>query len=503
MEHDACGIGFLANLKAKRTHKLVEDSLILLRNMEHRGGCGCEPETGDGAGILIQIPHEFFEKECAKIDIDLPEKGKYGVGMIFFPKDETIREECRTILNINIRKLGFKLLGYRKVPINNEGVGKTALSLEPQIEQVFVTHEEFCDDPETFERKLYVLRRHTTHTIGRNVKGNNGFFYIPTFSCNTISYKGQLTTYQLESYFTDLMDPNVLSAFALIHSRFSTNTFPNWKLAQPFRYIAHNGEINTIKGNVNWMLSNQTLLESTLFTKEEIQMLLPICDSFHSDSANLDAVIELLVMGGRSLPHVMMMLIPEAWQEHDQMDQKRKEFYQYHAALMEPWDGPASICFTDGKIVGATLDRNGLRPSRYCLTKDGLVIMASEAGALPVDQSKVVLKGRLQPGRMFIADLEKGRIVSDEEVKEEIISMKPFDEWIKYNEIGIDEIPEVEEKSYPYDPESLLIKQRAFGNTSEDLNMLLAPMLEDGKEPIGSIDADTPLSVLSHKSKHL
>ncbi len=503
MEHDACGIGFLANLKAKRTHKLVEDSLIMLRNMEHRGGCGCEPETGDGAGILVQIPHEFFEKECAKINIELPEQGKYGVGMLFFPKDENIREECRTILNINIRKMGFKLLGYRKVPINNEGVGNTALSLEPQIEQVFVTHEEFCDDPEALERKLYVLRRHTTHTIGKNVKENNGFFYIPTFSSKTISYKGQLTTFQLESYFTDLMDPNVLSAFALIHSRFSTNTFPNWKLAQPFRYIAHNGEINTIKGNVNWMLSNQTLLESTLFTKEEIQMLLPICDSYHSDSANLDAVIELLVMGGRSLPHVMMMLIPEAWQEHDQMDQKRKEFYQYHAALMEPWDGPASICFTDGKIVGATLDRNGLRPSRYCLTEDGLVIMASEAGALPVDQSKVVLKGRLQPGRMFIADLEKGRIVSDEEVKEEIISMKPFDEWIKYNEIGIDEIPEVEEDSHPYDPTSLLNKQRAFGYTSEDLKMILAPMIEDGKEPIGSMGADTPLAVLSHKSQHL
>jgi glutamate synthase (NADPH/NADH) large chain len=503
MEHDACGIGFLANLKGKRTHRLVEDALIMLRNMEHRGGCGCEPETGDGAGILLQIPHEFFEKECENLRIDLPEHGKYGVGMIFFPKDETIREECRTILNINIRKQGFKLLGYRKVPVDNEGVGKTALSLEPQIEQVFVTHDEFCDDPDTLERKLYVFRRHTTHTIGRTVKGNDGFFYIPSFSCKTISYKGQLTTYQLESYFTDLMEPHVHSAFALIHSRFSTNTFPNWKLAQPFRYIAHNGEINTIKGNVNWMLSNQTLLESTLFTKDEIQMLLPICDAFHSDSANLDAVIELLVMGGRSLPHVMMMLIPEAWQEHDQMDLKRKIFYQYHAALMEPWDGPASICFTDGKIVGATLDRNGLRPSRYCLTEDGLVVMASEAGALPVDQSKVILKGRLQPGRMFIADLEKGRIVSDEEVKEEIIGRKPFDEWIQYNEISIDEIPDTDLKSFEYDESSILNKQRAFGYTSEDLKMIIAPMIEFAKEPIGSMGADTPLAVLSHKSQHL
>lgn len=503
MEHDSCGIGFLANLHGKRTHKLVEDSLIMLRNMEHRGGCGCEPETGDGAGILLQIPHEFFEKEGARLGIELPDQGKYGVGMVFFPKDESVREECRTILNINIRKLGFRLLGYRKVPVNNHGVGKTALSLEPRIEQVFVTHDEVCEDPDAFERKLYVLRRYTTHTIGKNVKGNDGFFYMPTLSCKTISYKGQLTTYQLESYFLDLMDSHVQSAFALIHSRFSTNTFPNWKLAQPFRYIAHNGEINTIKGNVNWMLSNQTLLESTLFTKEEIQMLLPICDFSHSDSANLDAVIELLVMGGRTLPHVMMMLIPEAWQEHDQMDQKRKEFYQYHAALMEPWDGPASICFTDGKIVGATLDRNGLRPSRYCLTEDGLVVMASEAGALPVDQSRVVLKGRLQPGRMFIADLQKGRIVSDEEVKEEIMSLKPFGEWIKYNETGIDEIPDTDEATYHFDPDSLLNKHRAFGYTSEDLKMILAPMMESGKEPVGSMGADIPLAVLSRKSQHL
>jgi len=503
MEHDSCGIGFIANLKAKKTHKLVEDSLIMLRNMEHRGGCGCEPDSGDGAGILIQIPHEYFNKECKKIGFELPEEGQYGVGVLFFPPDEAVAEECRIILNINIKKLGFTLLGYRKVPINNEGIGVSALSLEPTIEQVFVTHEDVKDDPDAFERKLYILRRHTTHTIGRTVKENNKFFYIPTFSSKLITYKGQLTTFQLESYFPDLMNPRVHSAFALIHSRFSTNTFPNWKLAQPFRYIAHNGEINTIKGNVNWMLSNQTLLESTLFTKEEIQMLLPIIDDSHSDSANLDAAIELLVMGGRSLPHVMMMLIPEAWQEHDQMDQSRKEFYQYHAALMEPWDGPASICFTDGKIVGATLDRNGLRPSRYCLTEDGMVIMASEAGALPVDQSKVVLKGRLQPGRMFIADLEKGRIVSDEEVKEEIISQKPYSDWIKYNEISIDEIDENPELKYPYDESSLLIKQRAFGYTSEDLRLILTPMIEQGKEPLGSMGADIPLAILSHKSQHL
>lgn len=503
MEHDSCGIGFLANLKAKRTHNLIENALIMLRNMEHRGGCGCEPETGDGAGILLQIPHEFFVKEASKLGFYLPDMGKYGVGMLFFPKDERLREECRTILNINIRKLGFKLLGYRKVPVNSFGVGKTALSQEPVVEQVFVAHKEFGNDPDTLERKLYVLRRHTTHTIQRSVRDPNRHFYIPTFSNKMIAYKGQLTTYQLEPYYPDLIDPKVHSSFALIHSRFSTNTFPNWKLAQPFRFIAHNGEINTIKGNVNWMLSNQTLLESTLYTKEEIQMLLPICDFTHSDSANLDAVIELLVMGGRSLPHVMMMLIPEAWQEHNQMDDKRKEFYQYHASLMEPWDGPASICFTDGKIVGATLDRNGLRPSRYCLTDDGLVVMASEAGALPVDQSKVILKGRLQPGRMFIADLEKGRIVSDEELKNELINRKPYGEWMKYNELHIDEIPETNEPKYQYDESEILIKQKAFGYTQEDLKMILAPMVKTAKEPVGSMGADTPLAVLSHQSQHL
>ncbi len=503
MEHDSCGIGFIANLKFKRTHKLISDSITMLMNMEHRGGCGCEPETGDGAGILFQIPHEFFVKECNKIGFTLPDQGKYGVGMVFFPKNPVAQEECKTILNLNIRKMGFELLGYRKVPVNPFGVGKTALSQEPYIEQVFITHSKYVNDPDVFERKLYILRRHTTNSINHSVKENEGHFYIPTLSCKTIAYKGQLITYQLQSYFPDLLDPKVKSAFALIHSRFSTNTFPNWKLAQPFRFIAHNGEINTIKGNVNWMLSNQTLLESTLFTKEEIQMLLPICDFTHSDSANLDAVIELLVMGGRSIPHVMMLMIPEAWQGHNEMDTKRKEFYQYHASMMEPWDGPASICFTDGKIVGATLDRNGLRPSRYCLLDDGTVIMSSEAGALPVDQSKVVMKGRLQPGRMFICDLEKGRIVSDEEVKQELINRKPYGDWIRFNELSIEEVPEEKDPKYTFNPDTLLTRQQAFGYSNEDLRAILGPMIETGKEPIGSMGMDTPLAVLSRQSQHV
>lgn len=503
LEHDACGIGFVAHLKGKKSHEVIEDAITMLENMEHRGACGCEPETGDGAGIMIQMPHEFFAREAKKLKIDLPSFGNYGVGMVFFPKDENIRNDCKTILNINIRKLGFELLGYRRVPTNSEGVGDTALSKEPVIEQVFVKHKELVDDPESLERKLYVLRRYTTHTVAKTVPNSQDDFYIPTFSHKILAYKGQLTTYQLKNYFLDLRDERLQSAIALIHSRFSTNTFPKWKLAQPFRYIAHNGEINTIKGNVNWMRSNESILESTLFTREEIQMLLPICDAEHSDSANLDSMIELLVMGGRSLPHVLMMLIPEAWQEHDLMDETKRAFYQYHATLMEPWDGPASICFTDGKVVGATLDRNGLRPSRYCLTEDHKLVMASEAGALPVDQSKVILKGRLQPGRMFVADLEQGRIISDEELKQDICSRKPYAEWIQNNETHIDSLPVPDQFTYEFDHSTLLRRQHAFGYTEEDLKVLIQPMIQTGKEPIGSMGADNPLAILSDQSQHL
>ncbi|MFW5762129.1 MAG: glutamate synthase central domain-containing protein, partial [Cyclobacteriaceae bacterium] len=503
LEHDACGIGFVAHLKGKKSHSVIEDAIKMLENMEHRGACGCEPDTGDGAGILIQNPHEFFMKECSRLNINLPAFGEYGVGMIFFPKDDDLRDDCRTLLNINIRKLGFELLGYRKVPTNNASIGATAASKEPVIEQVFVKHKDINNDPEALERKLYVLRRYTTHTVNKTLPKAGDDFYLATFSHKIIAYKGQLTTFQLKDYFPDLHDERTQTAIALIHSRFSTNTFPKWKLAQPFRYIAHNGEINTIRGNVNWMRSNETILESTLFTKEEIQMLLPICDAEHSDSANLDSMIELLVMGGRSLPHVLMMLIPEAWQENDLMDPVKRSFYQYHATMMEPWDGPASICFTDGKIVGATLDRNGLRPSRYCLTEDHKLIMASEAGALPVDQSKVVLKGRLQPGKMFVANLEEGRIVSDEELKADICSRRPYADWIENNETHIDSLPEPESLTYQADESTLIQRQQAFGFTEEDLKVVLKPMAETGKEPIGSMGADNPLAILSDQAQHL
>lgn len=501
-EHDSCGIGFVANLKGKKSHHIIEDAITMLINMEHRGGCGCEPDTGDGAGILIQMPHEFFAEECKKIGFELPPFGEYAVGMIFFPDDPDRREECRGFLNDSIKDLGFELLGYREVPTNNAGIGPTALSVEQKVEQVFIRQTDY-KDPDALERRLFVLRNFVTHRIREHVPGTEDYFYISTLSHKIIVYKGQLRTTQLKPYYRDLQDDRVVSALALIHSRFSTNTFPSWKLAQPFRFIAHNGEINTIRGNVNWMKSKEALLESTLFSREELDIILPICDATHSDSANLDNIVEMLTLGGRSLPHVMMMLIPEAWQDNETMEEHKKAFYEYHASLMEPWDGPASICFTDGKIVGATLDRNGLRPSRYLLTDDDTLIMASEAGALPVDPSKVVLKGRLKPGRMFVADLEKGKIISDEVLKEEICTQQPYREWLNKHQYKIEDLPAKEPRNYSIEEPSLLKKQLAFGYTTEDLRVVLGPMSDIAKEPIGSMGADTPLAVLSHQSQHL
>ncbi|MEX2592615.1 MAG: glutamate synthase large subunit [Anditalea sp.] len=502
LEHDSCGIGFVANLKGIKSHDIIEDAITMLVNMEHRGGCGCEPDTGDGAGILIQMPHDFFAEECEKIGFELPAYGQYAVGMIFFPSDPDRREECRGFLNDSIKDLGFELLGYREVPTNNAGIGPTALSVEQKVEQVFIRQLDF-KDPEALERRLFVLRNVATHHIREHVSGTEDYFYIPTLSHKIIVYKGQLRTTQVKPYYPDLQDERVISALALIHSRFSTNTFPSWKLSQPFRFIAHNGEINTIRGNVNWMKSKEALLESTLFTNEELDILLPICDATHSDSANLDNIVEMLTLGGRSLPHVMMMLIPEAWQDNDTMEEHKKAFYEYHSSLMEPWDGPASICFTDGKIVGATLDRNGLRPSRYCLTDDDKLVMASEAGALPIEPSKIVLKGRLKPGRMFVADLEKGKIISDEDLKREICTQQPYREWLDKHKYNIDDLPAKNARIFNEEEPSLLKKQLTFGYTTEDLRVVLGPMSDIAKEPIGSMGSDTPLAVLSHQAQHL
>ncbi len=502
MEHDACGIGFVANLKGKRSHAVVINAMEMLMNMEHRGAVGSDPGTGDGAGILIQVPHEFFKEECKNLGFDLPEFGKYGVGMIFFPADEEVREECRYILNKHIGELGFELLGYRKVPTQNEHIGVTAKSIEPWVEQLFVRHKTI-NNPADLERKIYVLKKYTSHFIGHNVEENKNEFYFLSFSYKTIVYKGQLRTNQVVPYFPDLDDKRVETALALVHSRFSTNTFPKWKLAQPFKYIAHNGEINTIRGNINWMSSKESLMESSHFIKEDIDRLLPICDPEHSDSANLDSMIEILVLGGRSITHALMMVIPEAWQDNEHMPEYKKSFYAYHASLMEPWDGPASICFTDGNVVGATLDRNGLRPSRYCLTTDDMVIMASEAGALRVDQSKVVMKGRLQPGKMFVADLSQGRIISDKELKKDICTKNPYKKWLDEYAISIRDLPLADNFEFQYDENTLIQRQIAHGFTSEDFKMILQPMVDQKTEPLGSMGADTPLAVLSGQSQHL
>jgi glutamate synthase (NADPH/NADH) large chain len=502
-EHDACGIGFVANIKGNKSHQHITDALTVLENMEHRGACGCEVNTGDGAGIMLQIPHEFFFDECLKLGVHLPAYGKYGVGVVFFPKEIRLREECRDIFNRAAEKLGLEILAYRKVPVNKEDIGPTALSVEPCMEHVFVACPDHITNPDEFERKLFVLRNYASHTISNSVKKDEIGFYLASLSYKTLIYKGQLTSMQVRKYFPDLSDKRVVSAFGLVHSRFATNTFPSWKLAQPFRYIAHNGEINTLQGNLNWLRTSEKGFTSPYFSKEEMEMLLPIVTAGQSDSACLDNMIELLTLTGRSLPHVMMMLIPEAWDGNDQMDPVKKAFYEFHACMMEPWDGPASISFTDGKMIGATLDRNGLRPSRYAVTHDDRVIMASETGVLPIDPSLIKEKGRLQPGKMFVVDMEQGRIISDDELKQSICSQKPYAEWLNKYKIRLEELPEPRVMFTHLEHDQVFKYQKVFGYSTEDLDTIIAPMAIDGKEPIGSMGTDIPLAILSEQPQHL
>ena len=501
-EKDSCGIGFIAHLEGVKSHSIILDSLLMLSNMEHRGGCGFDENSGDGAGILIQLPHEFFVSKWEELSFILPSEGTYGVGMTFFPKDTKLRKICKDFIEISCRELNFELLGYRKVPINPEGIGLAALIGAPEIEQLFLRPCFALKNQDELERKLYVFRKYVTHKIHELLDSYEDFLF-GSLSSKTLIYKGQLTTHQVNSYFLDLRDPEMRSSLALVHSRFSTNTFPSWKLSQPFRYMAHNGEINTIKGNVNWMKSKETLLETSLFTPEEVTMLLPIVDMGGSDSANLDNVIELLYQGGRSLPHAIMMLIPEAWQGNTLMEDYKKAFYEYHDCITEPWDGPASICFTDGKIVGATLDRNGLRPSRYLVTKDRRVIMSSEAGAFVVAPEMILQKGRLQPGKMFIADLEKGRIISDEELKRGICNEHPYREWLVKHKISFSDLAKPDREQEYLEPEELLRQQLAFGITREEIQEIFLPMIVDGKEPISSMGNDAPLAILSDQPQNL
>ena len=499
-EHDACGIGFVASISGQKSHDIIQKGIQVLLNLAHRGACGCDAETGDGAGVLIQIPHKFFARECEKLGFTLPKPGTYGVGMTFLPVEKHQRLQSEGILERIIREEGLSLLGWRDTPVYASAIGRVARSSQPYIQQVFVRCAPEMDE-DSFERKLYVVRKRAENEIRESGVEDSEMFYIPSLSCRTIVYKGLLLAQQITNFYRELADPDVVSALCLVHQRFSTNTFPSWQRAHPYRYIAHNGEINTLRGNVNWMHARQSLLRSSLFG-EDLKKLNPIIAPDGSDSANFDNAVELLLQAGRSLPHVMAMLIPEAWAGNPHMKPEKRAFYEYHACSMEPWDGPAAIAFTDGRVIGATLDRNGLRPGRYVVTHDDLVVMASEAGVLDIAPEQVKKKGRLQPGKMFLVDTVEGRIVSDKEIKEKLAARQPYAEWLKEYQITIDQLPEPSRMHNP-DAETLLRRQRAFGYTDEDLRMILGPMATRGEEPVGSMGTDTPLACLSDKPQSL
>ena len=501
-EHDACGLGFVVNMKGKKSHQMVTDALKILVNLDHRGACGCEANTGDGAGILIQIPHDFFVTEAARLGFELPAVGHYGVGQLFLPQVPGHREAVKAAFAKIVAAEGQALLGWRDVPVNNSSLGKTAVGVEPFMVQAFVGRSASVKDEAAFERRLYIIRKLAEQQIhyANSVPGGD-WLYISSLSARTLTYKGMLMSEQVEKYYDDLRNPAVTTAIALVHSRFSTNTFPSWDRAHPNRYIAHNGEINTLRGNVNWMKARQALFTSQIFG-DEIKKILPVINTDGSDSAQFDNCVELLTLAGRELPHAMMMMIPEPWENHESMDPERRAFYEFHSCLMEPWDGPASMAFTDGKFIGACLDRNGLRPSRYYVTKDDVVIMASEAGVLPVEPERIAVKGRLQPGKMFLVDLEQGRIIADEELKRKYASAQPYQKWLDENHVLLEKLPEPP-NVHEADHDSILQRQQAFGYTFEDLRFIVGPMAQTGVQPLGSMGTDTPLAVLSEKPQLL
>jgi glutamate synthase (NADPH) large chain len=499
-EHDSCGIGFVASVRGEKNHDIIRKGVQVLLNLAHRGACGCDPETGDGAGVLIQIPHKFFVRECEKLGFSLPEPGTYAVGLTFLPVEKHPRLQCEGILERIVREEGLSVLGWRDTPVYASAIGRVARASQPYIQQIFITRGPDLDE-DAFERKLYVIRKRAENEVRQSGIEDAEMFYIPSLSCRTIVYKGLLLAPQITNFYRELCDPDVESALCLVHQRFSTNTFPSWERAHPYRYIAHNGEINTLRGNVNWMHARQSLLASPLFG-EDLKKLFPIIAPDGSDSANFDNAVELLVQAGRSIPHAMAMLIPEAWAGNPHMEAEKRAFYEYHACMMEPWDGPAAIAFTDGRVIGATLDRNGLRPGRYVVTHDDLVVMASETGVLDVPAEQVKMKGRLQPGRMFLVDTVEKRIISDEEIKKKLASQQPYADWLTQNQITIDQLPEPSRMHFP-DSETLLRRQRAFGYSDEDLRMILGPMASSGEEPVGSMGTDTPLACLSDKPQSL
>ena len=504
-EHDSCGVGFIVNVKGTKSHKLVRQAFEIGINLLHRGACGCENNTGDGAGILLQLPHKFLSKKTATIGFKLPTPGSYGVGVVFLPRDQTAQQQIENIFAEIIREEDQILLGWRDVPTDDSHLGATARSGEPIIRQVFIGHEnggaKQNDGHLHFERKLYVIRKRVSREVNALGQLAQDMFYIASLSSNTIIYKGMLIADQIERMFPDLSDPDVESALALVHSRFSTNTFPSWPLAHPYRYIAHNGEINTLRGNINWMRARESLCKSNSFG-DDLQKLFPLIREGQSDTATFDNVLEFLALSGRPLAHAILMMIPEPWSNHESMSPDRRAFYEYHASLMEPWDGPASIAFTDGRVIGAVLDRNGLRPSRYYVTKDDMVIMASEVGVLDIPPENVLIKERLHPGRIFLVDTEQGRIIDDDEIKGDLAQQNPYGEWLAQKLVHLSDLPITPVLERP-DQETVLTRQRAFGYTEEDLRILIAPMAQNGAEPLGSMGTDTALAVLSDRSRLL
>ncbi|MEN8239250.1 MAG: glutamate synthase central domain-containing protein, partial [Actinomycetota bacterium] len=503
LDHDSCGIGFVADIKGRKSRQIIEQGLTVLANLTHRGAVGADPLAGDGAGMLLQIPDRFLREEMAAADIVLPEPGHYGVGLIFLPQDPADRIVCEHAIEETVMREGLTVLGWRDVPVDSTCLGESVRPIEPVIRQILIERPDSIEDSNEFERKLFVVRKQSHIQLSKRDPElmQRGRFYITSMSSRTITYKGMMLAANLAVYYKDLADERVESALALIHQRFSTNTSPSWRLAQPFRYLCHNGEINTVQGNINWMMARRQNMSSEILG-DDLEKLWPLIGDGASDSATFDNSLELLLAGGYSLGHAMMLMIPEAWADNPLMDSGRKAFYEYHAAVMEPWDGPSAVAFTDGRQIGATLDRNGLRPARYFVTDDDLVVLASETGVLDIPEHKIVKKWRLQPGKMLLIDLEQGRIVDDPELKDSLSGAKPYQKWLDETQIHLADLPQ-EVASMGPDARTLAMTQRAFGYTREDIDFFLKPMASTGKDPVGSMGRDTPPAVLSDRPKML
>src|SRR5882757_5662038 len=501
LEKDSCGVGFIANIKGQKSHQIVSDAINILCNLEHRGAVGADPRAGDGAGILVQIPHAFFKRKAAEIGFQLPEPGDYAIGALFLPKETAWRRVIQSIVAEQIKAEGLMLLGWRDVPSDNSSLGETVKPTEPYHMQVFIGRNGGAKTEDEFERRLYILRKSISQAIYQRRERGLAGYYPASMSCRTIIYKGMFLADQLGKYYPDLHEEDFESALALVHQRFSTNTFPTWSLAHPYRFIAHNGEINTLRGNVNWMAARQASVSSELYGKD-ISRLWPISYEGQSDTACFDNALEFLVQGGYRLAHAMMMMIPEAWAGNPLMDEERRSFYEYNAALMEPWDGPAAIAFTNGRQIGATLDRNGLRPARYLVTRDDRIVMASEMGVLPIPEKDIVTKWRLQPGKMLLVDLDEGRLIPDEELKATLADSHPYRQWLDQTQLMLEKLPASPAKAMLSNL-SLLDRQQAFGYTQEDIRLLMTPMGTTGEEAVGSMGNDTPISALSNRPKLL